>query len=329
MLIHRMMCVGVVASAAGLSACVASPRPQPPTVEAVASELRLERAADLREQGLVDAAVAEFGLALEDNPRLTDAHMGMGDIFRERGNYRLALNAYRRAVNIDPNRYDTHYYLGVTQQVLGQIDEALASYRQAHTLAPNRAEVNRDLASALLQTGRVNEALLTAQRSVDLDPDSQAAWCNLAAAYQLSGEYEQAIDCYREAAELDRLPDAVLTSFADAHMRLGNYPRAINLLSVSVETNPDALSHERLALALFKVKRFDEALEQYQAALNLKPDDISSLNGMGATLMTMYIQSNRRQLEYRERAYEAWRRSVRLDPNQPVILDLMARYSVI
>ena len=329
MLSDRIVCAAIIVGALGLSGCVAPERETPKPTHAVPVEQRLERAAELKEQGLVDAAVAEFGLALEDNPRLTDAHMGMGDIFRERGNYPLALNAYRRAVNTDPNRYDTHYYLGLTHQLMGQVDEALLSYRRAFVLAPDRADVNRDLASALLQTGQIDEALRTASRSTRLDPDSQAAWCNLAAAYQLSGEYEKAIDCYREAAELGRLPDAVLTSFADAHMRLGNYPRAINLLSASVETNPNALSHERLALALFRVKRFDEALTHYQAALELKPDDISSLNGIGATLMTMYIQSNRRNLEYRERAYEAWRRSVRLNPQQPVILDLMARYSVI
>lgn len=329
MLSHRIACVAVAVSVLGLSACVAPKQDKPKPISAVPVEQRLERAAELKEQGLVDAAVAEFGLALEDNPRLTDAHMGMGDIFRERGSYRLALNAYRRAVDVDPNRYDTHYYLGLTHQLMGQVEEALASYRRAFMLAPERAEVNRELASALLQSGRIDEARQTALRSTQLDPDSQAAWCNLAAAYQLSGEYDRAIDCYREAAEIDRLPDGVLTSFADAHMRLGNYPRAINLLGSLVETNPDALTHERLALALFKVKRFDEALEHYQAALELKPDDISSLNGIGATLMTMYIQSNRRKIEYRERAYEAWRRSVRLNPQQPVILDLMARYSVI
>ncbi len=313
----------------GLSACDAPRKADRAGRDAVPPEQRLERAAELKQQGLVDAAVAEFGLALEDNPQLTDAHLGMGDIFRERGDYNLALNAYRRAVKTAPDRYDTHYYLGLTQQLLGQVEQAIASYRQALAIAPDRPEVSRDLASALLQSGQIGQAQAIALRATRLDPDSQAAWCNLAAAYQLTGRYEQAIACYREAAELDRLPDAVLPSFADAHLRLGNYPRAINLLNNLVESNPDALAHERLGYALFKLKRFDEALVQYRAALQLEPDDVSALNGLGATLMTMYIQSNRRKTEYREQAYEAWRRSVRLRPDQHHILDLMARYSVI
>ncbi len=277
-------------------------------------------------QGMLDSALAAFGLALEENPELTQAHMGMGEIYRTRGDYSLASSAYERAASTDPTNFDAHYYLGLMRQLVGNIQAAIQAYLQALAINPNSVEANRDLAAAYLQAGQSGEALPYALKAIELDPDAQAAWCNLAATYSLLGRYEQAVDAYREAAELGDLADPVMLGLADAHLRLGNHQRAINVLRTLLRKAETATAHERLGYALFKLREFDEALVEYRRAAELDPRDTAALNGVGATLMTMYIQDNRDRSSLREEAITAWRRSVQLRPDQPRIVDLLARY---
>ena len=287
----------------------------------------LADARQFREEGLNDSALAALSLALEDNPKLTEAHMGMGDIYRERGDYDLARARYEDAADIEPNNFKAHYNLGLMQQILGDATDAVQTYLKALSISPQDFQANRDIASSYLQLGQPETALPYARLATKVNPDSQPAWSNLAATYSLLGQYEQAIDAYRTANELGELADPVLLGLADAHIRLGNYPRAINTLNSLILSSPSATAHERLGYAQFKMRRFEDALDQYEIALTLDPNDTSALNGAGAAYMTLYIEGERENRFQKERAVECWRQSVLIKSEQPRIIDLLSRYS--
>ena len=299
----------------------------PTTTSRQRADAHLDKAATYETQGLLDAALAEFGLALEVNPNIADAHMGMGGVYQQRGDYEMASRAYERATIVDPNKFEAHYSLGLMKQLLGRLQEALRAYKTAWRLNPDDFKVNRELGSAYLQLGRPGEALTFAQISTKLDPENQAAWCNLAATYNLLGRYEEAVDTYRQAAELGDLADPVLLGLADAHIHLNNFQQAVNVLEVLIRRSPSVTAYERLGYVKFKMRQFKPALFQYRKAILLAPDDTATLNGLGACLMTLYIQAGRNDTDQRNEALNAWRRSIRLNPQQPRIVDLLARFS--
>lgn len=298
-----------------------------PTPKTKKVNKHLADARQFQQEGLTDASLSALSLALEVNPKLTEAHMGMGEIFRSRGDFELAKNAYASAVEIEPNNFKAHYYLGLTNQLSGDPKAAVQTYLKALSISPQNFEANRDIASAYLQLGKPDAALPYARLSTKVSPESQPAWSNLAATFSLLGRYEEAIDAYRTANELGELADPVLLGLADAHIRLGNYPRAINTLNSLILSSPSATAHERLGYALFKLRRYEDSLQQYENALQFDTEDISALNGAGACYMTLYIEGERENGFQSERAKECWRRSVQLQPDQPRIVDLLSRYS--
>ncbi|MEM9752503.1 MAG: tetratricopeptide repeat protein [Planctomycetota bacterium] len=294
------------------------------------AEQRVEIAERLVEQGRLDAALAEFGLALEDNPELIEAHLGMGNIYRQRGQNDIALRLFQQALDTDSTdnekRADAYYGIGITSQVLGQVNDAIRAYLQALVLDPTATEANRDLGTAYVQAGRPDYAIAYAKKATELNPDDQAAWCNLAAVYNLLGEYDEALRSYRLATELGPLDDPVLLGLADTHLKLGNFQRAANTLESVIRMRPTSTAYERLGYAEFKRRDFRIALQHYRKAVELNPRETAAHNGIGAVLVTYYIQGERKNRGQLEDALNAWRTSLRIRPQQPQIVNLLGRY---
>lgn len=296
------------------------------TPESEIGQDKLKEAQALKEKGLINEALAAFETALEENPKLLDAHMGIGDIHRERGDYDRASRSYQVAAQVAPNSFDAHFYSGLMSQLLGRVQAAIRSYLTAVAIRPTDYRANLNLASAYLQQGLAADALPYAQRAAQLQPAAQAAWANLAAAYSLLGKYSQAVDAYRQAVELGEMAQPLLLGLANAHIRLGNYDRAINVLLTLNRREPSAAAYERLGFAHFKMRRFDDALAHYRAALSIDAKDTAALNGLGACLMTMFLNSGRTQTAHRDEALKSWRQSIQIRSEQPRIIDLLTRY---
>ncbi|MEO0966318.1 MAG: tetratricopeptide repeat protein [Planctomycetota bacterium] len=287
---------------------------------------QLQDARNFADEGLDAQALAAFNAVLADNPDVTEAHLGIGDIYRQNDDYASAETAYANATVTDPNNLDAHYYLGLMRQLLGKVDQAVTAYLRALLIDPNDFNTRRDLAAAYLQLGEPGQALEHAVRATELDPDSQPAWTNLAAAYALLGDHAAAVDAYRQAAELGPLADQVLLGLADAHIKLGNLARAQNVLESLIRRNPTPTAYERLGYVQFKTRSYAQALRTFRQALRLDPGDTAALNGEGVALMTLYIRDGRIDPRLRDAAIASWRRSIQSNPNQTKIVDLLSRY---
>jgi len=305
-----------------VSGCVVNPQ----RASDERAKQHLERAEELLAQGLTEDALSAFEAALQENPDLTEASLGVANIYEEQGDLESAKESYKQATESDPTSYTAHYKLGLMQQLLGEVRNAIRTYLKAVAIDPQQFEVNRDLAAAYLQLGRPGDALRYAERAVKLEPSSQQAWSNLAATYSLMGRYDDAVNTYRQAAELGDLADPVLLGLADAHIKLGNYRRAINTLESLIRRSESATAYERKGFAQYKLRRFEESLRSFEKALAINPKDTAALNGVGVAQMTLYIEGGRVSASKRDAAIQAWRESVRIRPDQPRIVDLLSRY---
>lgn len=290
----------------------------------------MSRAVEYRQSGLEDSAFAMFGQALLENPRVVDAHIGIGDIYKDRGDYDKASVRFELAAAIEPTNYDAHYNLGVCKQLLGDIAFAIKSYKRAIALVPDSAEANRDLASAYLQEGKPGLALSYAKRATELDGDSFGAWANLGFIYARTERFAEAIEAFRNASELAAQQDdlqPVLIGLADAHIRMGNYSRATNTLNTLISSNPTSTAHERLGVCLFKQRQYEDALREFKKAVDLDGNDTAALNGLGVAYMTLYIEGGRDNVFQRDQALRAWSKSLDIKPGQRPIISLVTRYS--
>jgi len=297
-----------------------------PGQQAVALAM-VSEARQLQAQGKPEDALAAFERAISENPKLTEAHMGMGDVFRQQEDYGQASAAYRSAILTDPNSYEARYFYGLTAQLTGRLGTAIESYKRALIIDPSSFAANLYMASAYLQGGKAQDALPYAQRAIELSADSQAAWATLGSVHSLMGNYHEAVEAYRQTLELGDPLTPILLGLADAHLRLGNYQRAETALRVALRNEPDAVVSERLGYCLYRQSRYEEGVEAYQQSLDADPDNITTLNGMGTCQMALYLVTGADDEPVRIRALNYWRRSLDLDASQTMLIDQISRFA--
>jgi tetratricopeptide (TPR) repeat protein len=264
--------------------------------------------------------------AIERNPTLTVAHVQMGQIFRQQGDFTEAERAFGRAASLEPRNFDAQFGHADALHALGRLVEAVRSYLRALAIRPNDVEANRGVAAAYLELREPRQALPYAERSVDLAPDDGGARANLGAIFSSLERHEQAVRQYEAAAELMDLTPELLLNWANSLGVIGRYREMLSTLERSIAIEPTAAAWERSGFARFKLREFAAAGEAFRRALELDPNHYPAMNGLAVVLLNEYLQTGREQDAIRIEALGLLRRSLRLNANQPKFVDLVQRF---
>lgn len=290
------------------------------------AQARVMAAEDAIRAGDKERALMEFQRAIEINPNLTSAYLGMADIYRGDRDYANAEVRYARAAQVDPRNFDAQYYHGLMLHLLDRLTEAVQSYLRALTVRPDDFQTNLNLATAYFQLEENQQALPYAVKAVRLDPQDGSARLNLGAVYAALNRHQDAVKEYQQAAELMALNESLLVKLAESLGRLERYDEMANALEQAIKIEPTPAAHERLGYARFRQDRFDAAKEHFQRAIDLDPDYFPALNGLGVCLMNDWIRADRADIAAKDRGITCLRRSLQLDPDQPHIREILTRY---
>lgn len=286
----------------------------------------VENARELRNTGREDEALALLTRAIEANPTLTVAHLEMGDIFEQKGDFVAAERSFGNAAQHEPASFDAQFGHGRVLHALSRIAEAVRAYLRALSIRPDDFNANLGLATAYIQIDGPAQALPYAQRSAQIQPTSGAAHANLGSVYSALGRHREAVEEYQNAAELMELNPALLMNLAEALGKIERYQEMINTLTTANRIRPSAAAYERLGFAEFKLKHYDAAMDAFRSAISADADHYPALNGLGVCLLNRYIVSDKQDAPALSEAMGYLRQSLRVNSRQPRIVELIARY---
>jgi tetratricopeptide (TPR) repeat protein len=117
-------------------------------------------------------------------------------------------------------------------------------------------------------------AAAAADSLIRLYPDEKEAYLFRGAMYEeIDKNYDAALGCYMKAVGADSGYAQAVMSLGYAYSTLGNQQKAVELMQRYIRLAPDAADpRASYADLLVRAGRYDEALEQYRKALELKPD---------------------------------------------------------
>ena len=328
-----------VSALSSMSGCEGLAAPEP--IRGSGTALMTESTQPTQEQAnQIDAAKAaqesgDYEVALDilqdviaENPTITEAFLSVGDIYLETEDYEKAEPAYRRAARLEPRNFRAQYGLGLALQMLNRYAEAVQVYHKALTINPDDFRANLEIATAYLELNDADKARTFAERAVSIDPASGPARVNLGAICERLGNPEQAVEHYIAAVEILGNEPPLVANLVSALAGARRYREAANTAQTLVRIDPSPNAWERLGYCYFKLREYDESQNAYRSAVELDPDHWPSLNGIGVNALNQWLLSERNDETVRRLAREAFRRSLRVNPEQDRIVGLLINYNL-
>jgi Flp pilus assembly protein TadD len=154
----------------------------------------------------------------------------------------------------------------------GRFDQALKDFKSAESTPATLPEALQGEGIAMAQMGRLDESITTLRKAVDLAPNAWRAWSALGAQYDDQKDWEKADDAYSHA--LTASPGSALVHNNRGYSRLlqGRLDEAVQDFVAALQKKPDfaaARTNLRLALAF----KGDYA----RSVAGGGPDDVASL----------------------------------------------------
>src|SRR5688572_270707 len=197
--------------------------------------------------------------------------------------YERGIELLEERVALTPNNAAAHRALGQAYVDLGREDVGYAELVTALMLDPLDAETLTSLGRLHLAADRTAQAIPALERALALDASRSEALHALGetlirAGRTAEGQERLEEPARRQAQDLEdhrnQRTTALLTTQAEMHMAQGEYDAAIDVWSQAIAQRRDSVSHIRLAEALSKAGRLEDAANVLQSAIpqNARPE---------------------------------------------------------
>jgi tetratricopeptide (TPR) repeat protein len=161
------------------------------------------------QQGDLDRAAGLFSLALEYQPKMAEARLGMGLVALARGDKITAEAHFKSALSLNEELVEAHHNLGVLDEDRGDLEQAKTRFRQALAIDPGYGPSRLAVADTLLQMGRPDEARWEVVKLTEVEPRNARAQAMYARILLQLGRVAAAEAAAQKALALDpALPEA-------------------------------------------------------------------------------------------------------------------------
>jgi Tfp pilus assembly protein PilF len=179
----------------------------------------------------LEHAEAELGLAIEYNPRFTEAWVNFGLVELRRGNFVAARWRFERAIELNPDLPAPFHGMGLVDERVGDLVHAEKSYREALKVDPGFGPARVNLGRMLFAKQRFDDAREQFLRLTEVAPRVVEGWSGLIESMlRLGREHEADEILDRARALIGERPQLVLL-VARRLLRHGDAPSAIVALA--------------------------------------------------------------------------------------------------
>lgn len=235
MRLHAVLVAALAACV--LTGCATIPAPLPRK----AIQLNEDGAAALG-AGETEVAEARLALALEYNPRFTEAWVNLGLVELKKRNFDVAQKDFARAHELNPDLPAPLHAMGILAEVRGRADVAAKRYRDALAVDPGFGASRANLGRLLFSSGAIEPAREQFLRLTEVAPEHVEGFAGLVECYWKLGRDVEATDALSVALRAFGEVPALALLHARQVLREGQLDEAQAQLT-SLTTSEDGRFH--------------------------------------------------------------------------------------
>jgi len=210
------------------------------------------------------------------------------------GQWDLAASAFTSATAATPTSAKAYFNLGLARLQQGHLDDAGVALKHSVSLAPKLRGANLFLGIVQYRENDYPTAIASLKREIQVDPANAKALMWLGVAQLAAGDANAASTALDRAAQLSPADVDILYHRGRAHMLVSkeSYERMY-------KADPDSWRvHQALAQSFVEADRLEDAVNESQVALRLRPAE----PGLHEELGDIYWKQN--QLEKAESSFQ-------------------------
>ena len=227
-------------------------------------------------------AIALYNKAISVDPNYAPAYAGIAEIYSYMGFYRyLVKEDYEKFYNDSYENMEKALKLGAGLEPV-QVALALSYYhlsREKEAIATAQAILaknpnNAEALYVLWAASGSNPSSPEIRKAIELNPNYVPAYIGLGDAYyQKRRSFSQAATQYKKAAEL--APSAQLHNYVGTALTYqGYYQQAVNQFQKAIQLNPNyAPAYMNLGITYYFMKRFADTVSSEQKSIALNPNN--------------------------------------------------------
>ncbi len=245
-------------------------------IDPMYSTTLLQQGRILRRMNRLDEAVNSFTAALAVDPPYVLIHLNRGLAFSSLGRYEEAIADYQVYLESEPNDPSAFSNLGYTYSQIGNLEKALDAFVKALELAPQYHQALFGKSQTHLLRNELSIASQTCQQALAIDPLSADTWFLAGQIAQKQSQYDEATKAYKRV--IDIKPQHYQAWVCGAQcMNLGTQLPEDVLKWCEKASDVGFVDlreiNENRAYALYRDRRYQDAMEQYDLLLSQFPDD--------------------------------------------------------
>lgn len=190
------------------------------------------------------------------------------------GDYKSAFDLFTKAIDTeDILRSKSYMFRGATRLFLGQIAEAKGDLDVSYSLDSADAKLFYYYGKYFLFRGEYDSCILFSVKSLKYDSTDADVYDQRAVAKSLNGDLQGAYDDENIAIRLNKSKEFFYSNRAYISISLKKYDEAIEDLNTSLSIKPSQKAYANKGLALSLKGLHKEAIESYTQSLEMNPND--------------------------------------------------------
>lgn len=243
-------------------------------------------------QGQYQEAVECFTAAIKKQPANTELYKHRGDAYYHLGRYPESIADFTQAIaasRTQANRAANYHKLrGLAKAKLQQHQQAYEDFVMANRLAPQEPDYLIQAAKALVHLKQYQSAIDWVNAALKLNNHYAPAYECLALMKSEQGLYQEALDSAYQAHRLEPNTLSYFTLMANNFISVGRVEEAIKWASTVVQKDSkNADAYQALGAANAKLKRYQQAFDNYVKAHRLEPANANHCSQAAYALLGM------------------------------------------
>lgn len=281
---------------------------QPAQSDAPAAVRELREAISVARRGNETQALTLVNALVGRHPDFAPGLKLQGELLEDMGRQSEAAASYQSALKLAPNDPELLLKVGINDLLAGHYGASIALLRHRLKLVPRDRDALYYLAQAYHLNGDNALAVTTIAECVRVDPRNASVLQKYGELLSSSGDNEGALEWLRKAQGADSTLPRIEFDLGVASYYTMDFPSALKYSARAVEQQPG--NAEALALYAATQSSLAEwrgAEKAFQQVLALKPDDLTSLLGLGRCEV---------ELRNYQAAVDTLQRVLRIDPTR-------------